>query len=131
MKTTLRTTLLLITVFCLFGCADVNITKTGRGYFPPTNPNDVDILMTLPTPAHPFVELGSVSIVGFKPDEQAKMYNGIRAKAAPLGADAVVLQQQGVNPNGKMWALGVAIHFTPQASQSVGTGKKSHSQSDH
>ena len=109
MKTTLRTTILTITACSLFGCATVDVTKTGKGYFPPTNPNDVDILMTVPP--RKFVELGTVTVQKFQADEEAKMHNAVRAKAAPLGANAVILQSQGINDRGR-WAIGVAIHYT-------------------
>lgn len=110
MKTTLRTTILTITACSLFGCATVDVTKTGKGYFPPSNPNNVDILMTVPPRS--FVELGTVTVQNFKAQEEAKMHNAVRAKAAPLGANAVILQSQGINPNGQRWAIGVAIHYT-------------------
>lgn len=109
MKTTLRTTILLVTVCSFFGCATVDVTKTAKGYFPPTDPNEVEILMTVPPRA--FVELGSVTVRRVNATEEAKMHNAIRAKAAPLGANAVVLQSQGINPNGMRWAIGVAIHY--------------------
>jgi hypothetical protein len=110
MKTTLRTTILAITACSLFGCATVDVTKTAKGYFPPTNPNNVDILMTVPP--RQFVELGTVTVQKFQAAEEAKMHNAVRAKAAPLGANAVILQSQGINPNGQRWAIGVAIHYT-------------------
>ena len=108
MKTTLRT-ILLVTACSLFGCATVDVTKTAKGYFPPTNPNDVEILMTVPV--RPFVELGTVTVQNVRANDEAKMHNAIRAKAAPLGANAVILQNQGINPNGRRWAIGVAIHY--------------------
>jgi hypothetical protein len=110
MKTTLRTTILTITACSLFGCATVDVTKTGKGYFPPSNPNNVDILMTVPP--RPFVELGTVTVQNFQAAQEATMHNAVRAKAAPLGANAVILQSQGINPNGQRWAIGVAIHYT-------------------
>ena len=109
MKTILRTTIVLITACSLFSCATVDVTKTARGYSPPTNPNDVDILMTVPP--RPFAELGSVTVTRFRATDEAKMHNAIRAKAAPLGADAVIIQSQGIDANGQRWATGVAIHF--------------------
>jgi hypothetical protein len=39
------------------------------------------------------------------------MHNAIRAKVAPLGANAVILMSQGINPNNKIWAMGVAIRY--------------------
>jgi hypothetical protein len=90
----------------------VDVTKTGKGYFPPTNPNEIEILFTLPQRA--YVELGSVTVNGFDVAEEAKMHNAIRAKAAPLGANAVVIQSQGLMGGGRhpdRWATGVAIRY--------------------
>lgn len=113
MKTTKYTTLLAFAALLLAGCASVDITKTGAGYFAPTNPNQVEILMTVPT--KPYVELGTVTIAGFQAKEEAKMHNAIRAKAAPLGATSVIIQTQGMIPKGfgtfERWATGVAIRY--------------------
>lgn len=98
-----------IIVFALIGCASVDITKTAKGSYSPTNPNDVDILMTLPQ--RKYVELGSVTVTNFDPTEDAKMHNALRAKAAGLGANAVVIQNQGIGNNAKKWAMGVAIRY--------------------
>lgn len=94
------------------GCASVDITKTAKGYYEPTNPNDIDILMT--GSEKPFIELGSVTVTGFAPDETAKMHNAIRAKAAELGATAVIIKQEGIVSDGwgmKKWAMGAAIRY--------------------
>ena len=113
MKTTIHTTLLAFAALFLVSCASVDITKTGAGYFAPTNPNQVEILMTVPT--KPYVELGTVTIHGFQAKEEAKMHNAIRAKAAPLGATSVIIQTQGMIPKGfgtfERWATGVAIRY--------------------
>lgn len=113
MKTTIQTILLALVASLLVGCASVDITKTGAGYFAPTNPNQVEILTTVPT--KPYVELGTVTISGFQAKEEAKMHNAIRAKAAPLGATSVIIQSQGMIPKGfgtfERWATGVAIRY--------------------
>jgi hypothetical protein len=113
MKHLIRSLLLTISAFAFFGCATVDITKTGKGYHPPTNPNEVQILMTVPTQS--YEELGTLTVNGFKIREEAKMHNAIRAKAAPLGANAVVIQSQGMVPdgfgNGQRWCTGVAIRI--------------------
>jgi hypothetical protein len=117
MKTTIRIALLAIAVSFLVGCASVDITKTAAGYYAPTNPNDVEILMTVPT--RPYVELGTVTVTGFAAKEEAKMHNAIRAKAAPLGATCVIIQSQGMIPKGygqfDRWATGVAIRYKEAA----------------
>jgi hypothetical protein len=106
--------LICVALLVLSGCASVDITKTSKGYFPPTNPNDVQILTTVPT--RPYTELGTVTVSGYDIREEAKMHNAIRAKAAPLGATAVIIQSQGMNPTrgfggGDRWGTGVAIRF--------------------
>jgi hypothetical protein len=39
------------------------------------------------------------------------MHNSLRAKCAPLGANAVVLGSSGIDYEGYYWASGVAIRF--------------------
>ena len=113
MKNALYITLLTLAASLLVGCASVDITKTGAGYFAPTDPNQIEILMTVPT--KPFTELGTVYISGFSAKDEAKMHNAIRAKAAPLGATSVIIQSQTIVPaswgNAARWATGVAIRY--------------------
>ncbi len=113
MKTTIYTTLLAVCCLLIAGCSSVDVTKTGAGYFAPTNPNQIEILMTVPT--KPYTEIGTVTITGFQAKEEAKMHNAIRAKAAPLGATSVIIQSQGMIPKGygqfERWATGVAIRY--------------------
>ncbi len=127
MKTTHRLSALLLGIFTLFGCASVDVTKTGKGYYPPTNPNEVEILMTVPT--RPYEELASVTTTGHDMRAEAKLHNAIRAKAAPLGANAVILKDQGIIPTGmgggQRWAMGVAIRYT--ASPAVTVNRKADS----
>ena len=102
---------ILLGIICLFliSCATVDVTKTAKGYYPPTNANDVEILKTLPS--KPFVELATVTVTGFHPADTAKMHNAVRTKSAVLGADAVILMQEGILPGNKRWATGVAIKY--------------------
>jgi hypothetical protein len=92
----------------LVGCAEVDITKTNKGFYDQTNPNDVEILKTRPD--KPYVELGTVTALNFSVSEAAKMHNAIRAKSAALGATAVILTEEGIARGGR-WALGVAIRY--------------------
>jgi hypothetical protein len=100
-------------VLSLAGCASVDVTKTASGFYEPTNPNTVDILKT--KPERKFVELGTVTVTGFESGDVAKMHNAVRAKAAPLGANAVILTDEGMTPASfgsyKRWATGVAIRY--------------------
>lgn len=107
---------ILISLICIFlfsACATVDVTKTASGFYNPTDPNAVEILKT--KPERKFVELGTVTVSGFDSRETAKMHNAIRAKAAPLGANAVILTDEGLMPAGwgtyERWATGVAIRY--------------------
>lgn len=91
------------------GCASVDVTKTAKGFYEPTNAGDIEILMTVPD--RKYVELGTVSTTGWTTGDTAKMHNALRAKTAPLGADAVILTDTGRDYNGYLWGNGVAIKF--------------------
>lgn len=102
----------------LVGCASVDVTKTGKGFYNPTDPNEVEILLN--RSEKPYEELGTVVADHFSTSDTAKMYNAIRAKAAPLGANAVVLTGQGTFKCGllhRMWAQGVAIRYKTEGTQ--------------
>ncbi len=101
-----------ILFFLLVGCAAVDVTKTGKGFYNPTDPNEIEILKTIPN--KPYEELGTITAVNFIATDTAVMHNEIRAKAAPLGANAAVLMQEGIGENGKRWAMGVAIRYKDQ-----------------
>jgi hypothetical protein len=109
----LRTFGALVTLVVLLnGCATVDVTKTAKGFYSPTKADDVDILMT--RPAQDYIELATVSTTNWSPSETAKMHNAIRAKTAPLGANAVVLTESGIlrgNGRNTMWTTGVALRF--------------------
>jgi hypothetical protein len=101
-------------IFLVFsGCASVDVTKTAKGFYDITDPNDVEILKTRPDKL--YVELGTVTVTGFPPKETAKMHNAIRSKSANLGANAVILTDEGmVNQPWaglRRWATGVAIRY--------------------
>jgi hypothetical protein len=103
--------LLGISCLCLIvcGCATVRVTKTAKGYYKPTNPDEVEILMTIPK--SDFTELGTVTTQNWPTKNTAKMHNSLRAKCAPLGANAVILGSSGIDNNGYFWASGVAIRY--------------------
>ena len=113
MKNTPILALLLLAIAFFTGCAPVDVTKTAAGYNSPTDPNRVEILKT--RPERSYTELGTVTVTGFSSRDVAKMHNAVRAKAAPLGANAVVLTDEGMVPAGfgtyQIWAAGVAIHY--------------------
>lgn len=98
--------------FLLAGCASVDATKTSKGFHEATDANNIEILKTRPD--KPYEELGTITVTGFDANDSAKMHNAIRAKAAPLGASAVILTEEGLIR--KMfgmdrWATGVAIRY--------------------
>lgn len=102
----------LVVCVALAGCASVDITKTTSSYYDPTNPNNIEILKTPPSRA--YEELGTLTVTGFQSDETAKMYNAMRAKASELGANAVIITSEGLNPSaiGYMrWASAVAVRY--------------------
>jgi len=92
----------------LAGCAAVDVTKTAKGFYDPTNPNDVEILRT--RPEKQYIELGSVTATGFSASDSAKMHNAIRDKSAALGATAVIVTNEGIQGRAR-WATGVAIRY--------------------
>ena len=95
-------------------CAAVDVTKTAKGFSNPTDPNSVEILKT--RPERSYDELGTVTAVRFDAMDTAKMHNAIRTKSAALGANAVILTEEGILPNGRRWATGVALQFKEGAS---------------
>jgi hypothetical protein len=99
----------ILLLLALVGCASVDVTKTAKGFYNPTDPNEVEILKTVPN--KPYEELGTITAVKFGAGDTAKMHNAIRAKSAPLGATAVMLTQEGFDRNNKRWAIGVAIRY--------------------
>lgn len=104
-----KSIIVIFLLLTLVGCASVDITKTGKGFYDPTDPNEVEILKT--TPNKPYVELGTITATKFNASDTAKMHNAIRAKSAPLGATAVILTQEGFDRHNKRWAIGVAIRY--------------------
>lgn len=94
----------------LAACATVDVTKTAKGHYDATNPNEVEILKTRPT--RPYIELGTITAADFPINATATMHNEIRAKAAALGANAAILTEEGVIYGPKKWATGVAIRYT-------------------
>ena len=102
---------LALSIIC--SCATVAVMKTGSGFYEPTNPNDVRILKTIPD--RKYVELGPVIASNFYSSAFADMYNEIKTKAAVLGADAVILTDEGFikkeHTYPQYWATGVAVKF--------------------
>ena len=93
----------------------MDVTKTSKGFHEPTDPNSVEILKT--RPVQHYEELATVTVTGFDPSDSAKMHNAVRSKSAALGANAVILTEEGMINHGwggmKRWATGVAIAYHP------------------
>lgn len=112
MKTNKHVFTAILAALFIGGCAVVDVTKTAAGFYNPTNPNMVQILKTVPD--RKYIELGTITVTGFAPNDTAKMHNAVRTKSAALGADAAVLIDEGILNNGwamEKWATGVAIKF--------------------
>ena len=105
----LKKILLALSLLLLVGCSAVDVTKTNKGFYDPTDPNEIEILKT--TPSKSYEEVGTITAVRFDPTETAVMHNAIRTKVAPLGATAAILMQEGLDQNGRRWAMGVAIRY--------------------
>jgi hypothetical protein len=86
------------------------VTKTARGYFEPTNPDEVEILVLVPQHRQ-LTEIATVTTCKWETRDTAKMHNSLRAKCAPLGANAVILGSSGIDYNGYFWASGVAVRY--------------------
>lgn len=109
----LRYIAVILAAASVIGCAVVDVTKTGKGFYDRTDANEVEILKT--RPERSYDELGTVTATGFAPAETAKMHNAIRSKSAALGANAVILTEEGIIPDGwgggRKWTTGVAIRY--------------------
>lgn len=115
MKHIISSTIALLASLLLTACGTVEITKTGRGFHNPTDPNNVEILMT--QPKRSYQELGIFQAYDFMRSETAVMHNAIRTKVAELGANAALITDEGYNAGDSStdkrlrWAKGVALKF--------------------
>jgi hypothetical protein len=87
LKLLLTSALLIVSV----GCSTITVTKTSKGFSQPVPPSEVEIIGTVPSGLK-FEQIGIVNadIYG----NPATGYNKIREKVAPLGANAVFLNNQ-------------------------------------
>ena len=100
---------MLCSALVILGCQTVDVTKTAKGSFAPTNAADVEILRTRPD--RKYIELATVTTTGHSPSPEAKMHNALREKTAELGANAVILTESGLDPKSNLWCRGVAIRW--------------------
>jgi len=113
MKTSLPLLAIMAVITLLFaGClhGGANVTPNTKAHYTATNPNDVEILRTKPD--KPYTEIGTVE-ARFYVGQTAKMNDAIRAKAARLGADAVIITSEGESGAYSQfaYATGVAIKY--------------------
>lgn len=94
----------------MVGCMTVDVTKTSKEVFEATRPDDVEILTVVPSDRK-FVEIATIATSKWLPSNTAKMHNALRAKAAPLGSQAVILSSSGIDYEGYLWATGTAIRY--------------------
>lgn len=100
------------------GCASVTVTKTAKGYYAPTDPDEIEILVTVPERSdRDFIEIATVTTQKWSTKKTAKMHDSLRAKCAPLGANAIILGSSGIYHSGfflaggYFWTSGVAIRY--------------------
>ena len=107
---TTRSSAWALAALLLVGCTTVEVTRTTKEKFPRTKVAEVQILKT--TPAQAYDEIGTVAVSGFKIKEASKMHQQLREKAAAVGADAVILTTENLDPKkDEYWATGAAIRF--------------------
>jgi hypothetical protein len=63
--------------------------QTTRDVYPPTDPSTVQILFS--EPQQPHKQIGIVTATGGSGATETQMYRKLQAKAAAMGADAVVV----------------------------------------
>jgi len=113
MKNLIKSLLAFILAISISSCAGtVSIVKTARGAYQATSASEIEILKTKPDRA--YEELGVVDAMNFPVNGVAKMHNALRAKAAPLGANAVFITDEGLLNNG--WGIvryssGAAVRY--------------------
>ncbi|MCE2964840.1 MAG: hypothetical protein LW855_03510 [Alphaproteobacteria bacterium] len=111
MSRTKARTFMVFVFLVLSACASIDVTKTSSSIYDATDPNTVEILKTKPD--YKYEELGTLTVTGFGSDQTAKMYNSMRAKAAPLGATAVIITDEGLVPKAfgsyDRWGSAVAV----------------------
>ena len=102
--------LAVLVFFASLSCAveRINVTKTTKTLYSPTNPTAVEVLLN--RPERPFIELATVGVTGVNVNNTEKMHDTIRAKAAALGADAILIMNQGIAGR-YLWVTGVVIRY--------------------
>jgi hypothetical protein len=106
---TIYTFVVLCLIIMICSCAKVTVTKTAKGFFPPTDADNVEVLVL--EPKRDFTELATVVTQHWETRDTAKMHNSLRSKCSALGADAVILGASGIDHSGYYWSSGVAIRY--------------------
>ena len=107
----IQASIVLVLAALLSGCGNlVDVTKTSRDVFTATRADDVDILTVVPREKR-FEEIATISTSRWSASNTAKMHNALREKAAPLGANAVIISNSGIDYNNFLWSTGTAIRY--------------------
>ena len=91
----MRGSVLAAVLITLFGCVDV--TKSGSA-FPPTSASKVELL--LENPARPYKVVAKLSTSSWWTFQADAMHEAMKKKAAEVGADAIVIDAEGVRTIG-------------------------------
>ena len=108
--TILTLAIMAVTTLLFAGCSSGRViaSPTAKGqHYTATKPNDIEIFRTKPD--KPYTEIGTVTVRASS--NMLKMNIAIRAQAARLGADAVIITSEGVDKYGASWANGAAIKY--------------------
>jgi len=95
------------------GCTSISVEShayLGSPSLPPTDPSSVQILQT--EPKRPYVRLGEIVVSPYGKPTLADLEQKVRAAAAKLGADAVIVEYDGSRMTG--WSY-VGPGWAPQA----------------
>jgi hypothetical protein len=91
----------------------VEVVPTATGVHEAKDPAEIEIIRM--PPARSFEKLATVKAHRFRVDKADEMYRALRSKSAPLGADAVVIVDEGVMYAGhgypERWVTGIAIRY--------------------
>lgn len=107
-----RLSLVVLTIGLVSCAGTVDVVKTSKGVYPATVASQIEILKTRPDKA--YEELATVDALGFPIKGIAKMHNALRGKAAPLGANAVLITDEGLLNTGFGYVRhcsGVALRY--------------------
>lgn len=83
-----------IGILLLGSCSSVDVTRTDRDAFAPTDPNEVRIIRTKPD--GDFTEIATFAASGYSASNAEWMHEDIREEAAEIGGHAALIRDQGM-----------------------------------